>query len=146
MNRRLSLVFMCSPQFMSSLFQAEDRVVLFLCIDIYDVHPQRLSPFRLWESPHNLYARPIYCMYCTHLVPHLPFECMLFCLCMQCNYSTFLIFRAAVCALVLSAHLLSRFTSVFVCPFERYSRLYSIKTYVEKEMKEKRTSKGVKKV
>ena len=66
-----------------------------------------------------------YRMYCTHLVPHLPFQCMLFCLCMQCNYSTFLILRccAAVCALVLSVHPLSRFTSVLVCPLERHSRL-----------------------
>ena len=57
--------------------------------------------------------------------PVLPFVCMLFCLCMQCNYSTFLIFRcrAAVCALVLSAHLLSRFTYIFGCPFECCSGL-----------------------
>ena len=65
MNRRLSLVFMCYPHFMSSLFHAEDRVVLFFCIDIYDMHPQCLSPFRLWESPHNLYA-PSNLLYVLH--------------------------------------------------------------------------------
>ena len=56
MSGRLSLVFVCSPHFMSSRFHGEDRVAPFFCIVIYAVHPQRLSPFRLWESPHNLYA------------------------------------------------------------------------------------------